>query len=95
MGKYFCQCGEGTDVVETRISYKRIRRRRKCPNGHTLTTVEVPHETPKRLKELAKWFGKQGLDPDVVSYANAQIDEIVLGKVTDDDGDDGEGTSSG
>lgn len=95
MGKYYCgQCAEGTDVVETRISYKRVRRRRRCPNGHGFSTVEVPHDAPKQLKKLAEWFGKQGLDPDLVSYAKAQIDEIVLGKIEDEDGDSGGETIS-
>jgi hypothetical protein len=39
------------------------------------------------LKELTKWLGKQGLDPDIVHYAKSQIDEIVLGKVEDDEED--------
>ena len=34
-------CGEVmADVVDTRESHGRIRRRRRCPNGHRATTVE-------------------------------------------------------
>lgn len=89
MGKYYCPvCQTGTDVVETRPSYKRVRRRRSCPNPeckHRFATVEVPHDTPKKLKDLANWFGKQGLDHDLVLYARAEIDSIVLGKTEEED----------
>lgn len=84
MGKYFCEqegCSEPTQVVETRISYARIRRRRECTKGHRFATVEVPHTTPKKLKGLADWFGKQGLDPELVDYAKSEIDSILLGKL--------------
>lgn len=95
MGKYFCEqegCSEPTQVVETRISYARLRRRRECAAGHRFATIEVPHSTPKQLKELTDWFSKQGLDPDLVAYAKSEIDSILLGK-TDSDFEDDDATT--
>jgi hypothetical protein len=83
VGKYYCShdgCSEPTSVVETRISYSRIRRRRQCASGHRFATIEVPHDTPKRLKSLTDWLAGAGLDPDLVNYAKSEIDSILLGK---------------
>lgn len=35
-------CGSIASVTETRASGPNIRRRRKCGNGHAITTFEIP-----------------------------------------------------
>ncbi len=81
MSLYHCSCGEKTDVIDTRCSYKRLRRRRKCKQNHRFSTVEVPLEATKQLKELILWASRQeeAFDSDMVLYVETQIEEIMLG----------------
>lgn len=88
MGKYYCpECSGISGVVETRISYARLKRRRACKAGHRFTTIEIPHDTPKKINQLVDWLQKQGLDPDITAYAKEQVGQILLGK-GDTDGEE-------
>jgi hypothetical protein len=85
MGKYFCpECSGISGVVETRISFARLKRRRSCQNGHRFTTVEVPHKAPKEINKLVDWLIAQGLNPEIGSYAKEQVGHILLGKPLED-----------
>lgn len=90
MGKYFCpECSDISGVVETRISFGRLKRRRACKNGHRFTTIEVPHQAPKLLNKLVDWLVAQGLNPEIGSYAKEQVGHILLGKpMEDEDGEE-------
>jgi hypothetical protein len=93
MSQYNCPiCSGSTSVIETRASNGRLRRRRTCPVGHRFTTIEVPHQTPKKLKELVDWLGKQGLDPDIVSYAKEELGVILFGMKSEADDEPEEGS---
>lgn len=79
MGRFTCpECEEPTQVIETRLKNSRIKRRRSCPKGHRFNTLEVPADAYQRLKALVKWF-EPNLDEDGISYANSEIDAIMLG----------------
>lgn len=82
MSQYHCgECGSTTSVIDTRPSFLRLRRRRKCPNGHRASTIEVPLDTTQQLKGLvAFWAQETGQDPEFVSTISSRIDEIMLGK---------------
>lgn len=81
MSLYHCSCGDKTDVIDTRNSYQRLRRRRKCKNGHRFSTVEVPLEATAELKAMIHfWATETGIiDDDFIFYAGLQIDKIMLG----------------
>lgn len=80
MSHYSCPiCSGSTSVIETRLSKGRLRRRRRCPANHRFSTIELPHETAKRVTRLITWLGKQGLCPDIASYASEQLQEILAG----------------
>jgi hypothetical protein len=86
MSHYSCpECSGSTSVIETRLSNSRIRRRRQCVNRHRFTTLEVPHNTRKRLHELMKWLGTQGLASDIVDYAKSEITSIITGSPSEAD----------
>jgi hypothetical protein len=86
MSHYSCpECSSSTHVIETRLSKTRIRRRRQCVTGHRFTTLEVPHDTSKKLKELVKWLASQGLAPDIADYARSEIDSIITGSPSEAD----------
>ena len=86
MSHYRCPvCTGASSVIETRVSYSRLRRRRSCAEGHRFTTVEVPHDTAKKLHELAAWLCKQGLDSEVADYARGQITSILHGSSEDNE----------
>lgn len=86
MSQYSCpECSGSTHVIETRLSKTRIRRRRQCVNGHRCTTLEVPHDTPKKLQELVKWLASQGLPPDIADYAKEEVTSIITGSLSDYD----------
>lgn len=88
MSHYSCPiCSGSSSVIETRASNARLRRRRTCGEGHRFTTIELPHETPKKLKELVGWLGKQGLDPEIVDYAKEELGVILFGLKSDADED--------
>lgn len=80
MNSYLClDCGEPTTVIETRISSSRLRRRRKCVEGHRFTTLEIPHTTSQKLIELIQWISRHRSDPDVLIYADRQVRLIMTG----------------
>lgn len=80
MGRFACpECSGPTSVIETRLSNIRLKRRRVCLNGHRFTTLEIPVDCQRKLKELVSWFEKQGLHSEFVDYAKTQIDNILLG----------------
>jgi hypothetical protein len=90
MSHYSCPiCSGSSYVIETRASSSRLRRRRTCGEGHRFTTIELPHETPKKLKGLVDWLAKQGrLDPDMIAYARDELKIIIQGGVSDADAED-------
>lgn len=80
MSHYSCpECSGSTTVIETRLSHSRLRRRRKCPNGHRFSTLELPHDTTTKVIELITWLTKQNLDSETADYARSQIGSIMLG----------------
>jgi hypothetical protein len=82
MSQYQCaQCGSTTNVIDTRPTHRRLRRRRKCPHGHRFSTIEVPIEVAGDLRGLiAFWAKETEQDADFILLLNGRIDEIVLGK---------------
>ena len=50
---YQCECGKKFKrVVDSRRGEQFIRRRRGCPCGNRITTVEITKERYKRLLEM-------------------------------------------
>lgn len=87
MSHYSCTtCGAATTVIETRVSFSNIRRRRKCFNEHKFTTVELPHDTADRIASLIDWLGKQGLDPELVEYGQDMLKAIMRGDPPSEEG---------
>ncbi len=85
MSHYQCSCGATTNVIDTRRSYKRLRRRRECGNNHRFSTVEVPLDTVVKLKELVFFWANAIGDDDMISHLNTSIDNIMLGTPPPDD----------
>lgn len=81
MSLYMCECGEKTYVIDTRSSYKRLRRRRKCKScGHRFSTVEVPLEATEQLKNVVEHWTNEIEDGDeIAGYLIAEIHRIMLG----------------
>lgn len=69
-----CECGEKSDVIDSRYCQRsnRIRRRRECNKGHRFTTFEQVGEDLPSKREL------KNLSPEVKNLLNAIIH--VLGK---------------
>jgi hypothetical protein len=89
MSHYSCPiCSGSSSVIETRASNARLRRRRTCGAGHRFTTIELPHDTPKKLKGLVDWIAKQGLDPELVDYAKEELKIIIFGGISDSDAEE-------
>lgn len=92
MSLYHCaECGGQTSVIDTRPSYRRLRRRRKCPNGHRFSTVEIPMDARQQLKDLILWAARQTDaqgDDDLVAYIDGKTDHILFGTLEPDDPDD-------
>lgn len=82
MSLYHCaECGSPTSVIDTRPSFARLRRRRKCPHNHRVSTIEIPLTATEEIKGLmAFWAQETGQDQDFVSNLNSRVDEIMLGK---------------
>ena len=86
MSHYSCPVCTGlTSVIETRVSKKGLRRRRRCGQDHRFTTIELPHDTGKRITGLISWLTKQGLDPDLVEYAQEELKAIMSGQLPEQD----------
>jgi hypothetical protein len=85
MSQYLCSCGDQTDVIDTRRSSKRLRRRRKCPQGHRFSTLEVPLDSGPRLKALVLFWAQELGDPEMAEHLNQGIDMILLGTPLPDD----------
>lgn len=89
MSHYSCPtCSGSTSVIETRVSKKGLRRRRRCNLNHRFTTIELPHDTGKRVSGLINWLTKQGLEPDLVDYAQDELKAIMSGQPPEDDEDE-------
>lgn len=89
MSHYSCPtCSGSTSVIETRVSKKGLRRRRRCGLNHRFTTIELPHDTGKRISGLINWLTKQGLEPDLVDYAQDELKVIMSGQPPEDDEDE-------
>jgi transcriptional regulator NrdR family protein len=57
-------CGESTRVVHTRVleNYD-YQRKRKCPKGHDIWTVEVQIDPPPRAVAMSKaWEWRRAVD---------------------------------
>jgi hypothetical protein len=94
MSHYNCPtCSGSTSVIETRVSKKGLRRRRRCGLNHRFTTIELPHDTGKRITGLINWLTKQGLEPDLVDYAQDELKAIMSGQPPEDDDHDIEAIS--
>lgn len=82
MSQYLCpECSTDSMVIETRPSYNRLRRRRKCRNGHRFSTVEVPLEAPEQIVELMTFAieNQHDMDDDMIAYVKERAREIILG----------------
>lgn len=81
MSLYHCVCGEKTDVIDTRSSYKRLRRRRKCKAGHRFSTIEVPLESTTDVKKMVTFWATEigEIDTDMIVSISESIDQIMLG----------------
>lgn len=57
-------CGEDTEVVDSRPTSggKSIRRRRRCPAGHRMTTFEVEMPTRGRMSRTGRKTRDSGAD---------------------------------
>ncbi len=84
MSQYRCSCGAKTEVIDTRPSYTRLRRRRKCSENHRFSTVEIPLDTVLRLKELILFWANALEEDDMVEHMNRNIDIIMLGMPSTD-----------
>lgn len=87
MSLYQCACGETTIVLDTRASNNRLRRRRKCPKGHRLSTLEVPLEARNELVNVLKFaaerssfVGIDGPEGNLETFIAEQVDHILAGK---------------
>lgn len=79
MSQYLCpQCKIDSNVVDTRPSYNRLRRRRICKNGHKFSTVEVPLDAPEQIVQLVSWVAENDIE-DLQDYLRIQVREILLG----------------
>lgn len=89
MSQYLCpDCGEDSQVIETRPSYNRLRRRRKC-NGkkaHRFSTIEVPLNGPARIEGLIRFAlentypdDSEDMRQDMLEYVKSEAHEILLG----------------
>lgn len=87
MSHYSCPvCTGSTSVIETRISQKGLRRRRSCRGGHRFTTIELPHDTGKRVTGLINWLTKQHwFDEDLVDYTKDELKAILSGQLPEND----------
>lgn len=83
MSQYPCpDCGSDSKVVDTRPSYKRLRRRRAClKSGHKFTTHEVPSDATEKIDEIIDFIvsNAEGQEDDMIEYGQAQLREILLG----------------
>jgi transcriptional regulator NrdR family protein len=76
MSQYQCpECQASSSVIETRAASGNLRRRRKCPNGHRFSTMEVAADVPAKIVELVHWAVKHGITDNFEQYVN----EIFLG----------------
>lgn len=88
MSQYLCPiCQADSNTVDTRPYHSRLRRRRKCKNGHRFSTLEVPADVIERLDSLLEWMMEQQPDPDVFEYIKRQTRRIILKPKGDDDDD--------
>jgi hypothetical protein len=91
MSRYLCpECQSDSNVVETRPSYNRLRRRRLCQaHKHRFSTVEVPIDAPEKIVTLIA-FGLSNIlqedgtvdiqmFEDMQAYMRSQSREILLG----------------
>jgi transcriptional regulator NrdR family protein len=86
MSQYPCpECQADSHVIDTRPSYKRLRRRRVCLNKHKFSTYEVPFDIPKKINELVIWATENEMDADLLNYVKSQLDEIILGIKSEED----------
>jgi transcriptional regulator NrdR family protein len=81
MSQYLCpECQVDSNVIDTRPSYNRLRRRRVCKNGHKFSTIEVPMNAPELIVDLMTWASQNDMsDPDMVAYLRDQVRETMLG----------------
>jgi hypothetical protein len=94
MSHYSCPvCTGSTSVIETRVSKKGLRRRRRCANNHRFTTFELPHDTGKRAIDLVKWLSAN-LDAEIAEYALEEIRAIVAGTPPEPEEDLDDGNAS-
>lgn len=88
MSKYVCpECDKMNNIYDTRAQGTILKRRRKCPNGHRLTTFEIHGSSLEKLNELIDWtFGENtDLDPDMIDYFKTKSRNILLGVEEEDD----------
>lgn len=83
MSQYLCpECGSDSQVLETRPSYSRLRRRRLCQqNSHKFSTIEVPLTAPQQIDDLFRFAIDNHHDQgeDMIAYVQAQLREILHG----------------
>lgn len=59
-------CGSATSVIETRVTGTNVRRRRRCGNGHRVTTMEIAFPESARSRS----------GPDLVAVPRAHLESI-------------------
>jgi transcriptional regulator NrdR family protein len=83
MSQYLCpQCGSDSKVIDTRPSYKVLRRRRHCIiNGHKFSTHEVSADSPERLDAMIEFIVSHanGQESDMIDYGKSQLREVLFG----------------
>lgn len=82
MSQYRChECGDASNVIDTRTSARRLRRRRRCKkHHHRFSTIEIPLDSAQQIDDLIQWGFRQGhLDDDMRSYMRETARKILLG----------------
>lgn len=82
MSQYLCPtCSADSNVIDTRPSYNRLRRRRVCKQKHKFSTIEVPMDAPEQIVDLVQWAVQEqaSLGEDLLPYIRSQVREILLG----------------
>lgn len=88
MSQYHCpECGSNSNVIDTRPSHNRLRRRRTCQgHQHRFSTIEVPLDTPKKIQDLIRFAVENShaeddeqTKQDMLDYALAASKELILG----------------
>jgi len=82
------ECQQRTQVLESRLDAKTIRRRRRCPAGHTFNTIEVLLEAKSKPAPKPKPKPKQKHKPRKrVLYPRPAPQPTYRDELMDDDFD--------